>query len=220
MPSIDYTLTSNKGLTELEITALNITRLLVNQKAAVIDAFEPSLTTNIQAPTPNEALSICFNLLSWIDNSLNIGNTLTNFVIYTAKNHKTSQQNIDMEKLFESEFHHLRALATLFLRRVIKPFSIDTIVGGEKQTLQFNVNDPILITNAVKGHALGYAPRKCPFSTHIIPSFLSYFFQRYQAEIHGPIQLPADSASWFWNKLDSQHLVIKPRNKSTYTDHP
>ena len=195
-----------------ETVAIKTVALLRKHHAAVLPVFAPSLTQDPDHVSPQEAINIVFNLLSWIDNSLNISNTATNFVIHIAGHHQ-NQHLIDMHKLFADEIHNLRALATLFPRKVSRSFRVTTTSETAEHSIHFKPGDTILITNAIKGHAFGYEPRKCPsrpYSAHILPEFLQYFFANYHARYDVRPKVIPDSTSWFWNKLDVSPLVLEP----------
>ncbi|MGI2025986.1 hypothetical protein [Endozoicomonas acroporae] len=208
MPSIH---SGNQHSTR-ETLATRTVELLRKNNAAVLPVFAPSLTQDLEEVSPEEAINIIFNLLSWIDNSLNISNTATNFVIHIAEHHQ-NQHFIDMHQLFADEVHNLRALATLFPRKVNRPFRVTTRSETESHQIHFQPDDMILITNAIKGHAFGYEPRKCPskpYSVYILPEFLQYFFANYHARYAARSKLIPNSTSWFWNKLDVAPLVLEP----------
>ncbi len=213
-PLLDDVQNSHPQLTRREALALKTVGLLKTNNAAVLPVFTPSLTQDIENISPEEAVNIVFNLLSWIDNSLNISNTATNFVIHVAEQHKENQHLVNMGKLFVDEVHNLRALATLFPRKVNQPFLVTTTTNTGEHHILFKTGDKILITNSLKGHAFGYEPRKCPsrpYSTYILPQFLHYLFQHYHARYDTHPKLSPDTASWFWNKLDVRPLVLEPR---------
>ncbi|WP_257283908.1 hypothetical protein [Endozoicomonas sp. SESOKO1] len=200
-----------------ETVAIRTLALLRKHNAAVLPVFAPSLTQSLDNVSPQEAINIVFNLLSWIDNSLNISNTATNFVIHVAEHHQ-NQHLIDMHQLFAAEVHNLRALATLFPRKVNRSFRVTTTSETAEHSIHFKPGDTILITNAIKGHAFGYEPRKCPsrpYSVYILPAFLQYFFENYHARYDVRSKLIPNSTSWFWNKLDVTPLVLEPAHKVT-----
>ncbi|MFK0570918.1 hypothetical protein [Endozoicomonas sp.] len=213
-PSFEVIQDDSHDLTVRETIALRTVELLRTNNAAVLPVFAPSLTQDIQNISPEEALNIVFNLLSWIDNSLNISNTAMNFIIHVAEHYKENQHLVDMDKLFVDEVHNLRALATLFARNVNRPFSVTTTSEAGEHSLLFKAGDKILITNSIKGHAFGYQPRKCPsrpYSTYILPRFLHYLLQNYHARFDARSRLIPESTSWFWNKLDTRPLTLEPR---------
>ncbi len=200
-----------------ETVALRTVELLRKNNSVVLPVFAPSLAQDLDNVSPQEAINIIFNLLSWIDNSLNISNTATNFVIHIAE-HYQNQHAIDINKLFADEVHNLRALATLFPRKVNRSFWVITTLESAEHGIHFKPGDIILITNSIKGHAFGYEPRKCPsrpYSVYILPEFLQYIFENYHARYDAPSKLFPSSASWFWNKLDVAPLVLEPVHNVT-----
>lgn len=190
--------------------ALQICKLLKSNDARVFKVLVDHLAEDPSEPTEKEALNICYNLLSWLDNSLNLINTLVNYVVYIASDQAIDQQDLQTKNVFREHAHELRALATLFMRNVTQDI---TLKFGD-DTFTLHSGDKFLITNSLQHNVFGSMPRKCPsleFSTRLINAFVKGFFARFSASLSEDKKLDPESQSWFWNKLSTEGLVVRPR---------
>lgn len=146
----------------------------------------------------------CFNLLSWLDNSLNIINTLTNYVAYIYDNVPQQDQDRLEESYVIALLPQMRALSTLFMRKVNSEAAIGLKFKGFDEVIFMDENSRIVMTNSMQGVVFGAQSRKCPsrdFSFKLIPRFILNFFQDYSVSFPENAQPTAQTNSWFWNIL-------------------
>ena len=184
----------DSSITDEEAIAREIINLMQRHGARVLPVFE-KLPNNINK---------CFNLLSWLDNSLNIINTLSNYIVYIGEEKSATEKKNIKPGLILKLIHEMRALATLFMREINPETRIILSFKGHKETIEMDNNSRIMMTNSIPGAVFGSFHRTCPsrdFSYRVIPSFLAQFFQHYTVssnpneEAHSAGQ----NISWFWN---------------------
>jgi hypothetical protein len=182
------------SITDEETIAKEIINLMQRHGARVLPVFE-KLSNNINK---------CFNLLSWLDNSLNIINTLSNFIVYVGEEKSVTEQTKLKPILILGLIHKMRALATLFMREINPETRIVLSFEGHKETIEMDSNSRIMMTNSIPGAVFGSTHRVCPsrdFSYRIIPAFLTQFFQYFTVNSNPSVKphSAVQNNSWFWN---------------------
>lgn len=149
-----------------------------------------------------DSLLIVNNILSWLDNVLNIVYTIVNIIVYYSI-HKTFNKQIYHEK-----FHEFRSLATFFMRKVVNDFEID----NDDKIHKFNKDDCIMLNNGTKETVFGISKRRCPSSSwsyKIVYVISNLIIENYnitnKTKVLKKCQL---NKSWFWNKYSTNGLDI------------
>jgi hypothetical protein len=140
------------------------------------------------------------NMLSWIDNMLNIVHTVVNFIVLNKNNDFNRQQ-------YFANLPVAKALTTLFMRKVVSSFTVDSI--------SFKAKDVIMMANSNIATVFGGSGRKCPSKTWSIvymEKLLIHIFNQYlvvDTSDENEIECEIINTSWFWNKLDSSNTMLK-----------
>lgn len=186
------------------------------------------ITTILNPATDSRA--IVNNILSWIDNMLNIVHSIVNLIVLTEKwNHG----------VYTKEFYHntlptAKALATMFMRHVLIPFEVtdDETLGSK---LRFEKGDILMMSNGNQDNTYGGAGRKCPsrvwshlfmnkimelITTHYLIQSVSSpfsFLSCVPSFASRNIVPPQDSEnnSWFWNKFSPKGIQLIPKQTPT-----
>lgn len=169
-----------------------------------------------------ESVVIVNNILSWIDNMLNVTYTIVNFIVLLG----SSRQPYDKE-FYTSNLPKARALATMFMRHVTLPFSV-CVDAETQETIQLEIGDILMLSNGNIDTTFGGQGRKCPsrpWSYIFMNQFLTHITTHYdiQSSLEAPpvrnrsgvkIVMPEyDDAndSWFWNKLSTRGIHLYPK---------
>lgn len=149
----------------------------------------------------------CFNLLSWLDNSLNIINTLSNYVAHIHDNKSEQEQNQLISEHIIDLLPKVRALSTLFMRKINPKATVSLRFEGFEEVINMDENYRVVMTNSMPGVVFGANPRKCPsrdFSHKLIPIFICNFFRHYAVDFSQNLQSISQTQSWFWNIIYSE----------------
>jgi hypothetical protein len=180
------------------------------------------------------------NLLSWIDNMLNVVHTIVNLLILiTQQNHGEYSQ-----EFYQRSLCHARALATMFMRHVVEPFQI---VKDNGYPLQLREGDILMMSNGNADTTFGGKGRKCPsqpWSYLFMRRMLELITTRYRITYSPPsstipepisfsgsiscvpttrrakavVRMPpqdSENNSWFWNKFSTQGVRLIPIEQTT-----
>jgi hypothetical protein len=177
------------------------------------------------------------NLLSWIDNMLNVVHTIVNLLILIAQqNHGEYSQDF-----YQRSLCHARALATMFMRHVEAPFQI---VKDNGCALQLRPGDILMMSNGNVDTTFGGKGRKCPsqpWSYLFMRRALELIATRYHITCTSPSPEPVSAScsgsiscvpslrsasvktktvamppqdtennSWFWNKFSTKGVRLVP----------
>ena len=182
--------------------------------SAIIDLMDKhdARVLPVFAKLPNP-INKCFNLLSWLDNSLNIINTLSNFAAKIGDEKSPNEQNHLSLSYIYTLLPEMRALATLFMREIKPEAQIVLSFTGYPEQIVMNNNYRFMMTNSITGAVFGANGRKCPshkFSFKIIGEFIHQFFAHYivKPASYQKTQSMAENNSWFWN-------IFQPTNKNS-----
>lgn len=209
-----YNAKPQQKLTDEKALAEEIIRLMKEHEARVLPVFD-KITNPINK---------CFNLLSWLDNSLNIINTLSNCVVKISEEKSIEQQKNLTFKDIGNILPETRALATLFMREVKPNAQVTLRFDGYNETIVMDENYRFLMTNSMPGAVFGNGSRKCPsrdFSSKLIGMFVLQFFKLYT--IMPSIQTKETGIrgndSWFWNittpHYDKDNVLLQLNNYIT-----
>jgi hypothetical protein len=149
------------------------------------------LTTQFNGDT--NARVIVNNIISWIDNMLNLVYTIVNCLILMTDTSTSSDYKTVLPKA--------NALATMFMRKVLVAFDI------------FKPNDIIMMSNRDKRLTFGGRGRKCPsqpWSYIFMDKILKLLHNNYTITMSKPIISDITNQSWFWNKLSPIGLLLVP----------
>ena len=161
-----------------------------------------------------DAVTIVNNILSWIDNMLNVVHTIVNMIVLSAI---TNRGNFD-HTFYTHNLPRARALATMFMRHVQQPFDV---MGDNGETIQFRQNDMIMMSNATPDTLFGGKGRQCPsqaWSYKYMEKLMIFIGDRYHIRASMVRRVPVPDSkndSWFWNKLSTRGVRLVPRKKET-----
>jgi hypothetical protein len=203
-----------------ELCQVIITQLASSNLVSVLS----SLMDSTNSPG-TQARVMVNNILSWLDNMLNVVHTLVNLIILIGqKNH-----GIYTKEFYISSLPNARALATMFMRHVLNPFQITKDNG---YPLQFRKGDIIMMSNGNSDTLFGGKGRKCPsrpwsyrfmsqmmelITTHYViqytPSSANCFPSFSRSRTSVPPQ-DSENNSWFWNKFSTKGVQLIPINSA------
>jgi len=151
-----------------------------------------------------DSVVIVNNILSWIDNMLNVVYTIINFLVLL------SCSNIQFNKeYYKSNFPRARALATMFMRQALSDFNITASDGTE---VEFHMNDVIMMSNGNEDTVFGGNGRKCPskpWSFIFVERMVKFITDNYHLHnSNSQVKRDPNNDSWFWNKFSIEGLTL------------
>lgn len=212
----------------LEIQYLNaFLRLLKKLKYYDTDDYSPNSSADLKTNLCNEILSlvdpkcnimnvlltqfnytddsvaIVNNMLSWIDNMLNVVYTVINFLLILA----------DKNEVFNDDFcrHNIsdaKSLATMFMRQALVDFDI---IDSNGNIVSFHAGDIIMMSNGNDDMIFGGMGRRCPskpWSYIFIKSLLKFITDNYRLTLRGKLIKDVEHDSWFWNKYSCNNFSL------------
>jgi hypothetical protein len=142
------------------------------------------------------------NILSWIDNMLNIVHTIINMLILIGCSDDKSFNSV----FYKNNITKARSLATMFMREVKEDFEII----DKDISYKFKVNDIIMMSNGNNDTLFGGKGRKCParsWSIIFMEKIINIIYDKYLIECK-EIRLDPNNNSWFWKKFDNRELKL------------
>jgi hypothetical protein len=166
-----------------------------------------------------ESLVVVNNMLSWMDNMLNVVHTIVNFLILFSYQKKETPQLVYSREYFQSHLPQARALATMFMRHCISDFEI---ASSEGQVISFHSGDILMMSNGNSDTVFGGNGRKCPskpWSYIFVDKMMKHLTDRYDITVakkftvtdHG-IPNDPENDSWFWNKFSPEGISLISMN--------
>jgi hypothetical protein len=185
-----------------------------------------SVLSSVLDPS-SQARVMVNNILSWLDNMLNVVYTIVNIIILVGQ----KNDGIYSKEFYASSLPNARALATMFMRHVLEPFQITKDNG---YSLQFRKGDIIMMSNGNADTLFGGKGRKCPsrpWSHLFMSQLMELITTRYAIQYtpdpssansclphfsHSKASVPpqdSENNSWFWNKFSTKGVTLIPLTK-------
>ncbi len=178
-----------------ETNECNILKVLFSQFDRVIDA-----------------RIIVNNILSWLDNMLNVVHTIVNFLVIIAHETSVHQNPQDMltRDYYQENLPRARALATMFMRHAISDFDV---TGSDGTVLHIRKDDILMMSNGNDDTVFGGEGRRCPsrsWSYIFVKKMLHFILTNYEVKVKDQRGIVKDleNDSWFWNKFSTKGCFL------------
>eukprot|EP01040_Poterioochromonas_malhamensis_P014452 gene14452-15997_t len=167
------------NLNDLDACSLEIINLLNASECNILKV----LFTQFGRLT--DARIIVNNILSWLDNMLNVVHTIVNFLVIIA--HETSvhenPKDILTREYYQENLPRARALATMFMRHAISDFDV---TDGDGTVVHIRKDDILMMSNGNDDTVFGGEGRRCPsrpWSYIFVEKILHFILTNYEVKV-------------------------------------
>eukprot|EP01031_Cornospumella_fuschlensis_P026901 gene26901-32508_t len=152
-----------------------------------------------------QSVLVVNNILSWIDNMLNVVHTIVNLLVLKGTSDHEFTHDFYMKNLPKA-----RALATMFMRHVETGFTI--LQEDGKTEIRFRKSDILMMSNGTSETLFGGQGRKCPskpWSLKFMEQMVLLILSKY--DVHSAsstLEFDDTNDSWFWNKFSTKDITL------------